>query len=263
MRMISRGSLGEVYSAVDSSGRSLAIKRLRPILIYDREEREKLSREAKILRHLSGHYFPQWIGGDTECEEPYLVMEWLEGQPISTLFPSAQKQNFDQAFLKFADSFVDALKILQNIPSPEPGPVGLIHADINPKNILVGTDGGVRIFDFSHARWVREGEQSLGGTRGYMGLDQMAHGKLHLGTDLFAMGLILAEILQGSPIISGKNLFSIFLQLKELDPHQVAQQVTHKQSYQEILHYLLDLSPLGVRERLNEVENRIKDLVEK
>lgn len=262
MERVSRGSLGEVFRAVDTEGKILAVKRLRAALSFDREERDKLAREAQFLKCLDSPYFPKLLGADLLGEEPYLVMEWLEGKPLNQLFPAEQGKSFRSSFLKFAGSCLEALKIFQNLPAPNPGPPGMIHGDLNPKNLLVGRDGNVRVFDFSHAVWVQEGGTSLGGTRGYMGLEQMVQGKIDLNTDLFAMGLLWAEVLQGAPLLSGKNLFAIFLELRDMDPKEVVRQSTEDPGLQQLLTpFLISTKSQTVQERLVTASTTLRHLL--
>jgi serine/threonine-protein kinase len=233
--------MGEVYRALAVDGRPVAIKRLRPHLVYDRREVEKFLQEGKILRKLHHPAFPKLIEACAQREEAYLVMDWVEGEPFEEYFRKfANTEARERHGARFAFSLLQALKYLQELTPPDGGRAGLVHADLKPKNILIGSEGSAKVLDFSHAVWLEEGGGSVGGTWGYMHLKQMVEKKVNFNTDLFAAGLLMAEALAGERLLEGKSKLQIFFSADDLNAGAAAAKVSSNPILRQVLEALFE-----------------------
>jgi len=263
LAFIKRGAVGEVYRAVGKNGRTVAIKRLRPHLIYDRAELGRFHHEVQVLKKLNHTAFPKFIEViSEEAEEAYMVMEWLQGRPIEEAFENKiDPEKKEEGVAKFGLSMLEALKYLQNLNPPKGDSRGLIHCDLNPQNVLVGDDGLAKIFDFTHAVWIAEGAESKGGTWGYMALEQLEDKKVSIQTDLFAVGLLLFEALSGKPLIQGDNKFKIFLATIDLDLKKAINGVTQNLDLQNVLKMLLESIKIPSKNPTKEIISRLESLL--
>ncbi len=224
---IHQGPLAEVYKGTSAKGTLVALKRLRPPFIHDREFRRRFEREIEITGLIHHSSVPRLLDRKIENAEMYFVLEWAEGTPFHDFFAlnSATKSKRDSA-LRFLHSLLTLLKYLQNLRPRSGGAPGLVHGDLSPKNLLLTSDATARVFDFSTAVWMAEGGKSAGGTWGYMPLPQRAEAKVSYATDLFAAALLFCEALSGKRLIEGSNTFAIFKSMYQFDPASKARAIT-------------------------------------
>jgi serine/threonine-protein kinase len=200
VRELGRGGMGVVYLAERVDGefrRQVAIKLLR-----NSPDAEELHRrfiaERQILASLSHPNIAQLLdGGTTEGELPYLVMEYVDGLPITTY---CDRRGLDVAarLRLFADVCRAVNSAHQNL---------VIHRDIKPGNILVTPAGQVKLLDFGIAKLLNA---SMGGmdvphtstafrvmTPDYASPEQVRGEPLTTGSDVYALGVVLYELLAG------------------------------------------------------------------
>ena len=210
-RLAARGGLAEVYQAENELGQAVAIKRLHPHLWFDRAQREKFLREIPILRSIDWPQIPALLDASITEEEAYFVMPWEAGEPFAQfrdrISSSVEKEKFAVLALR---SLLATLNYLQALPSAEAGLPGLVHADLNPNNLLVTNQGEVTVLDFSCAVWLAEKKGYHGGTWGYMPVAQIKKETVSLQSDLFAAGALFAELLCGKRLFGGDTTFEIF-----------------------------------------------------
>ena len=200
VRELGRGGMGVVYLAERDDGefrREVAIKLLR-----NSPDAEELHRrfiaERQILASLSHPHIAQLLdGGTTEGELPYLVMEYVDGLPITTY---CDRHGLDiAARLRL---FVDVCRAVnsahQNL---------VIHRDIKPGNILVTAAGQVKLLDFGIAKLLNPGMSGMSVphtrtafrvmTPEYASPEQVRGEPLTTGSDVYALGVVLYELLAG------------------------------------------------------------------
>ena len=187
------GGMGEVYKATDTRlGRIVAIKTLRP------EHMQRFEREARAIAALNHPHICTLhdVGPD------YLVMEYLEGQPIAgPLSP--------QEAVRLALQIADALETAHH--------AGVIHRDLKPANILL-TKTGVKLLDFGLAkRIVSETDNAdatasqagvLLGTVAYMSPERLEGKPTNERSDIFSFGLVFYELLGGRKAFGGPTAAS-------------------------------------------------------
>ncbi|WP_197047079.1 serine/threonine-protein kinase [Paucibacter sp. KBW04] len=194
-RLLGEGGMGTVWLARRVDGRfegQAAIKLLRTGL-FDRSAQERFKREGGILARLHHPGIAALLdAGVSERGQPFLVLEYVQGQRIDRYCDAAElgvRQRVE-LFLQVLDAVAAAHAQL------------IIHRDLKPSNILVDEDGRVRLLDFGLAKLQEDSErQDL--TRGwaltpeYAAPEQFSGGPLSLATDVFALGVVLFELLTG------------------------------------------------------------------
>src|SRR6478672_2244640 len=200
VRELGRGGMGVVYLAERVDGefrREVAIKLLRNSPDAEELERRFIA-ERQILASLSHPNIAQLLdGGTTEGQLPYLVMEYVDGLPITTY---CDRHGLDIAarLRLFADVCRAVNSAHQNL---------VIHRDIKPGNILVTATGQVKLLDFGIAKLLNS---SIGGmaqphtrttlrvmTPDYASPEQVRGDPLTTGSDVYSLGVVLYELLAG------------------------------------------------------------------
>jgi len=192
---VGEGGMGEVFRAHDSKlGRDVALKFLTRIDQIDPENVERLRVEARSLAALNHVnivtiYDIEEVGG-----MQFLVLEWLPGRALSDrsfVFPCDE-----QEFFEIAVPVAEALAAAHVAK--------LVHRDVKPGNVLVTTDGRVKLLDFGLAR-LREGgtrlteAHTIMGTAAYMSPEQALGADVGPTSDIFSFGSLAYEMLTGRP----------------------------------------------------------------
>jgi tetratricopeptide (TPR) repeat protein len=194
---LGRGGYGTVYLARDLRlHRSVALKFLHPHLTRDGRRVEAFFEEARLVARLA---LPGVVRiYDLSPEDRLIVMEFLPRGTLRDRLASGRPLSADAA-LRVCGSL---LKSLSRVHA-----AGLVHRDIKPANILFRSDGATVLGDFGVAI-LEDGMDGAGpaGTAAYMAPEQRAGSKGDRRMDLYAVGLILAEMLAGAlPVASGSG----------------------------------------------------------
>ena len=217
---IGRGAMGVVYRAYDPQiGRTVAIKTisLSGPEFSDDEYRARFMREARAAGRLShpGIVTIFDAGEDPETGEPYLVMEYISGQPLSKVLSRERKLPLATA-LQFAQEIAEALDYAHN--------QGVVHRDIKPHNILITEDGHAKIADFGVAWLAQEIGQTgeIVGSPAYMAPEQMTGKKADARSDLFSLGVVLYTMITGFRPFQGNSAKTVVFKVMNIDPVPVA-----------------------------------------
>jgi serine/threonine protein kinase len=208
-REIGRGGMGTVYLAQDPVlGRRIALKTLFAGEHIDVETRQRFLREARSAARLQ---HPNIITifelGEFE-DSPYIAMEYLEGLNLAEAVEQAQLTKLF-AKLDVIEQLCDGLAHAHK--------QGVIHRDIKPTNIIILADGTVKVVDFGIARFeeatfaTRAGE--VLGTPHYMAPEQFTGGEIDHRVDVWAVGVILYELLTGRRPFTGDTVPALVYQI--------------------------------------------------
>jgi serine/threonine protein kinase len=207
MRLLGRGSQSEVWLAYDPHlDRQVAIKTV-SFAGADRITRtESLLKEARLASRLSHpHIIPLYDAGE-HAGQPYLVFEYVEGRTLAQVLR-------EEGPLPAARAAEITLQVLDAIASAHAQ--GIVHRDLKPSNILLDAQGLARVMDFGIASPIAGAgapEGGLLGTPAYMAPEYLAGGVWDVRSDLYAVGLILYEMLTGEPAIRAVDLNEILKQ---------------------------------------------------
>ena len=153
---------------------------------------------------------------DVEVDESgiQLVMDYVEGASLSELIPElvegAAGARPEAVSLRIVLDACEGLGALHELTGDDGEPLGLVHRDISPANVLVGLDGVARIADFGLAKPLlaverTTSEGALRGKLGYMAPEYIRGKSIDRRIDVFAMGIVLWEVLAGKRLFRGEN----------------------------------------------------------
>ncbi|HEU4412330.1 MAG TPA: protein kinase [Polyangiaceae bacterium] len=190
--------------------RTVAIKRPLPALTRDEDFRRSASNEARLAARVHHPNVVPTLDVVEHGDELLIVMEYVHGESLAAL-AAAASQRGERVPLDVASALVvGALRGLEAVHAArdERGrPLGLIHRDVSPQNILVGADGLPRLSDFGLAKAAGHanatGRDEFKGKLTYASPEQVALQPLTPATDLYSMGLVLWELLVGTRLYAG------------------------------------------------------------
>ena len=217
---IGAGGMGEVYRATDTNlKRSVAIKVLPTLVAGDADRLARFQREAEVLASLNHPNIAHIHGLEDAGGVMALVMELVEGDNLSARIARGPIP-IDEA-LMIARQIAEALEAAHDR--------GIVHRDLKPDNIKVRPDGTVKVLDFGLAKAAEQASGEAGpapvdnsptiarmtragvilGTAAYMAPEQARGGVIDKRADLWAFGVVLMEMLTGTPLFAGESVSDI------------------------------------------------------
>ncbi len=221
LRILGSGAMAHVYEAEQLRlGRSVAVKVMRVALASDRRSLERFRTEALAASRIN---HPNAIAiydvGVTEDGIPFLVMEHLRGTTLAAA--RAEKEFPVERIVNIGAQVLSALE--------EAHGCGVIHRDLKSENVVLEQrrDGSdfVKVLDFGIAAFVGSADQSIVGTPEYMAPEQIRGEPPAPSTDLYAMGIMLYEMIAGHTPFAGEQLSAMLEQhlvQQPTPPHEVA-----------------------------------------
>jgi serine/threonine protein kinase/tetratricopeptide (TPR) repeat protein len=225
LKKLGEGGMGAVYLGEDTVlQRKVAIKF--PKASGQEQGHSLFLREARLASALSHpHIATIFDFGETEDRRPYLVMEFVEGNNLHELLRTGPK------------SVEDALPIVIDVAEAleEAHRLGIVHRDIKPSNIVISERSNLKVLDFGLAKYAQGAARQQGdtpvtddftatsqgmtrGTPHYMSPEQIRGEEIDGRSDLFALGVILYEMLTGVAPFTGHGAFDIFGKILHVDP---------------------------------------------
>jgi serine/threonine protein kinase len=205
--LIAVGGMAEVYKGrvVGAEGfeKYVAIKRILPDLAEDERFVKMLLTEARIHSALSHRNIVQIHDlGISEDGEYFIVLEYVEGYDLRMILDQivAQGEIIPEALsLHIASELAQGLHFAHDLRGADGQPLGLVHRDVSPSNVLISLSGEVKLSDFGLAkrRHDRSVVGSLKGNLAYMSPEQARQSSLERRTDVFSLGAVLFEMLTG------------------------------------------------------------------
>ncbi|MYW34520.1 protein kinase [Streptomyces sp. SID2119] len=201
--LLGEGGMASVYLAYDSAlDRQVAIKTLHTELGREQSFRERFRREAQAVAKLQHtNIVSVFDTGEDELGGalmPYIVMEYVEGQPLGSVLADDIRQHGAMPADKALKVTADVLAALET--SHE---MGLVHRDIKPGNVMMTKRGVVKVMDFGIARAMQSGVTSMTQTGMVVGTPQYLSPEQALGrgvdarSDLYSVGIMLFQLLTG------------------------------------------------------------------
>lgn len=213
-RRLGGGGMAEVFlaSTVGAEGftRPVAIKRVLPSFSEDAHFSTMFVNEARLSSILRHPNIVQVLDFDRDAEARlYLVMELVEGKDLSDVIERGALLPLP-AVVHVIVEVLNGLAHAHEMMAPDGKPLGIVHRDISPHNVLVSWDGAVKVFDFGIAKaMLMSGVAKSGMIKGkalYMAPEQATSpDDVDYRADLFAVGVILYELLTGSRVYQGNT----------------------------------------------------------
>ncbi len=205
---IGRGGMADVFLARDLLlDRPVAIKVLFPEFAVDPNFVERFRREAQSAAGLNHPNIVSVYDWGQYSNTYFMAMEYVEGRTLADILRANGSVNSQQA-AEIASEVAAAIGFAHRN--------GVVHRDIKPANILVGSNGQVKVADFGIARAMNAGTESnltqagsVMGTATYFSPEQAQGAQPDPRSDLYSLGIVLYEMVAGSPPFSGENPVSI------------------------------------------------------
>ncbi|RTL71013.1 MAG: Stk1 family PASTA domain-containing Ser/Thr kinase [Pseudonocardiaceae bacterium] len=218
------GGMSEVHRGLDTRlGRDVAVKVLRADLARDPQFQLRFRREAQNAAALN---HPAIVAvydtGETVSEFgplPYIVMEFVDGQTLREIVKT--QGPIEQS--RVVDVMADVCAALDFSHRHQ-----IIHRDVKPANIMINTQGAVKVMDFGIARALGEGQNvtqtaAVIGTAQYLSPEQARGEAVDARSDVYAAGCVLFELLTGDPPFTGDTPVAVAYQHVREDPRHPSQ----------------------------------------
>ena len=256
---LGEGGMGEVYRALDKTlGRQVAVKVLPEIFTKDLERLARFEREARILAALNHPHIAAIHGLEESEGRRFLLLELAEGETL--------KSKLDRGGFSLEDALETCRQIAEGLEAAHEK--GIIHRDLKPGNIMITSEGKVKILDFGLAK-AFAGETTavdiassptitaemtrpgvLLGTAAYMSPEQARSRGVDKKTDIWAFGCVLYECLTGKRAFQGETISDILAQVIKSEPDWTALPPDTPISIRALLHRCLQKDP---RIRLHDI----------
>jgi serine/threonine-protein kinase len=256
------GGAAEIFRAKDKdTGTVVAIKRLKPDADFDPEMQAGFLRERQ-LAELSAHknLIRAFDHGSQNGAE-WVALEFVHGKELASLVRRLGKKRETlptELALFIVREVLDGMAFAYNIEDDRGRPLGLVHRDLNPRNILVGFGGDVRVCDFgaSHASLTEPTPTECVGSLGYLSPEQVRCDPLDARSDVFAAGVVLYELVVGGPA------FPIHKEAKALKLHRKGKLARIPRGVDEQLRWILEEATAADPEQRFESASTMRTAVE-
>lgn len=213
---IGEGGMARIYlgrQRTELGGERLAVvKQMLPFLSSSREFSQLLIDEAKLAAQLSHGNIAQVLDLGREEDQLYIAMEYVEGFDLRDLLRHCSKGKVPlpvEFSLLVVIETLRALDYAHRKKNEDGQPLGVVHRDVSPSNVLISFDGEVKLCDFGIARAIGASEEvpeeAIQGKAGYMSPEAAEGEPLDGRSDVFAVGVILWELLAGRRLYKGEK----------------------------------------------------------
>ena len=204
--------------------KKVVIKRLLPHLVADETYNAMFIDEAKLTARLVHPKIAQTFELGKVDDSLFIAMEYVDGIDVLALlreFASRRRRVDPQLAAWIAHETLDALDYSHNLKSEDGTPMGIVHRDISPSNVLLSVRGDVKLVDFGIAR-AKDPDRAhksktgtLKGKYGYMSPEQVIEQHLDARSDVFSVGVVLAELLTGRRLFAAANELDVLLMVRD------------------------------------------------
>ncbi len=223
---VAMGGMAELFKATlqgdHGFAKLVAIKRILPHLATDQKFVEMFLDEARITAQLDHRHIVQVFELGTDADTPYIAMQYVDGLDVLGLLRECARAQVrlppDLAAL-IARDVLDALDYAHNALDVQGRPLGIVHRDISPGNVLLSWRGDVKLTDFGIARAAERRHKTDAGTLkgkyGYMSPEQVSGAEVDARSDLFAVGILLSEMVMARRLFTSTNDLDILLMVRD------------------------------------------------
>jgi serine/threonine-protein kinase len=228
LRRIATGGMAEVYLARRAGPHGfqklVAVKRILPQFARDPDFVAMFVDEARVCARLGHPNIVHVFDFGEEEGELYMAMEYVDGTTGARLVRAVASRGEE---IPLDVCFYVTLSILRaleyaHVARDEDGkPLSLVHRDVSPGNVLIDRSGAVKLTDFGIARAAeierRTDAGQLKGKLGYMSPEQVVGRDLDARSDIFTLGIVLAEMLVLRPLFGGGKELDVLIRIRDAD----------------------------------------------
>jgi serine/threonine-protein kinase len=223
IRQLGHGGMSRVYLATDAyNQQKVVLKFPNDELIGDISVYERYKREAEIGNRVKHPHVQHLVNPGEHHSDEYLVMEYIHGRSLREYLEERNNQPLPvPEALRIALQLCDALVYCHEH--------GVFHRDIKPENVMIQDNGDIKIIDFGIAllegarRVTWRGLTGMVGTPDYMSPEQLKGERGAAASDIYAVGILLYEMLCGRTPFEGENVFAVMNQHITKDPPSILQ----------------------------------------
>ena len=239
LRRIARGGMGEVFLActmgIEGAERPVVVKLIRREHLGDRSFLARFLDEARVQAQLSHRGVAQVLEAATDdsSSEPYVVVEYVDGRSLgdvrSRSIQVGERIDWVEA-VSIGVMIAEALGYVHDRQDVRGGPLGIVHRDLSPQNVMLSFEGDTKIIDFGTARGQNRRCHTVAGVvfakPGYVA-PEVANGDPGDGrVDLYALGVMIWELCMGRRFLQGESAEHMARVSKnELDPPPLAERL--------------------------------------
>ena len=204
--------------------KKVVIKRLLPALVNDETYNAMFIDEAKLTARLVHPKIAQTFELGKVDEQLFIAMEYIDGIDVLALlreFAARRRRVEPQLAAWIAHETLDALDYAHNLMGDDNKAMGIVHRDISPSNVLLSLRGDIKLVDFGIAR-AKDPDRAhksktgtLKGKYGYMSPEQVIEQNLDARSDVFSVGVVLAELLTGRRLFAAANELDVLLMVRD------------------------------------------------
>jgi len=201
--------IGRLRGAAGFS-RTVAIKRLMPQFANDPEFEGLFVHEARLVARIQHPNVVATLDAVAEQGELLLVMDYVQGEPLARLMQTAAERDGgvpQPIALSIIRDTLCGLHAAHEARDRHGNPLDIVHRDISPQNLMVGSDGVTRVLDFGIAKAASSVEHTregmVRGKTAYMAPEQILSEPITRRADIYAVGIVLWELLVGERLFPG------------------------------------------------------------
>ena len=223
LKHLASGGMADVLlgrtDGIEGFERHVVLKRIRPEHARDERFIRMFLDEARVAANLHHQHVVQVHDIGESSGEYFIAMEYLHGEDVRTILSTASKTR-QHVPLGCAMAIVSAaaagLHYAHERRGPDKRPLGIVHRDISPSNILVGYDGSIKVVDFGIAKASMRQEtrsSSLKGKISYMSPEQCKGAEVDRRSDVYSLGVVLYELCTTTRLFKGESDYLVMDQI--------------------------------------------------
>lgn len=204
MKLLATGGMGEVFLALQEGpanfSKTVVIKRILRHLASDQNFIDLFLNEAKLAAQLQHPNIAQVFGLEHEDSSWFIAMEYVHGRSLRDVINAAREKGLKippRIAGRLASQALQALHFAHELTDSRGKPLGILHRDVSPENVLVSFSGDVKLVDFGLAKAMSGAKATVGRPRGklaYMAPELTVPGaEIDRRADIYAMGVLLVE----------------------------------------------------------------------
>ncbi|HEX3483318.1 MAG TPA: protein kinase [Kofleriaceae bacterium] len=223
LKHLASGGMADVLlgrtEGIEGFERHVVLKRIKPEHAKDSRFIRMFLDEARVAANLHHQHIVQVHDIGETAGEYFIAMEYLHGEDVRTILSTASKMR-QHVPLGCAMAMVSAaaagLHYAHERRGPDKRPLGIVHRDISPSNILVGYDGSIKVVDFGIAKASARQEtrsSSLKGKISYMSPEQCKGAEVDRRSDVYSLGVVLYELATTTRLFKGESDYLVMDQI--------------------------------------------------